>query len=141
VPSYHVGHDPAYYENPDEFDGFRFEKMRKVKGFENKYQFSMTGYALLGTSRRFLFDVSLMQSNRKDFLSFGHGNHSCPGRFFAGEEMKLVLAYLIQNYDIKLANENAGRPANIVDGFRIRPDVTKLVLLRKRTVKSDFEKR
>jgi hypothetical protein len=44
------------------------------------------------------------------------------------------MSYLVQNYDMKLVDETAGRPANIVKDFRISPDVTKSVLFRKRAV-------
>ena len=39
------------------------------------------------------------------FLTFGHGKHSCPGRFFAAQEMKLMLAHLVQHYDVEYMAE------------------------------------
>lgn len=42
-------------------------------------------------------------------INFGLGKHACPGRFFAGNEIKVVLAHLVLNYDIKL-QEGEGRP-------------------------------
>ena len=30
--------DPQYFEDPDRFDGFRFEKLRALPGNDNKYQ-------------------------------------------------------------------------------------------------------
>ncbi|KAI7283122.1 hypothetical protein KC345_g3130 [Hortaea werneckii] len=36
------------------------------------------------------------------FLSFGLGKHSCPGRFFAVQTLKLMLGYLIMRYDFEL---------------------------------------
>ena len=35
------------------------------------------------------------------FLGFGHGKHPCPGRYFAAHEMKLLLAHVVQNYDVE----------------------------------------
>ena len=42
------------------------------------------------------------------FLAYGFGKHACPGRFFAAHKMKLMLAYLVQHYDIEYMSE---RPA------------------------------
>ncbi|KAI6908595.1 hypothetical protein KC318_g3194 [Hortaea werneckii] len=39
------------------------------------------------------------------FLSFGLGKHSCPGRFFAVQTLKLMLGYLITRYDFELPGE------------------------------------
>lgn len=39
------------------------------------------------------------------FLGFGYGKHSCPGRFFAAHEMKLLLAHVVQQYDIEFLPE------------------------------------
>ncbi|KAG8623417.1 hypothetical protein KVT40_008393 [Elsinoe batatas] len=37
----------------------------------------------------------------EDFLPFGMGRHACPGRFFAGVMLKMILAYFITNYEVK----------------------------------------
>ncbi|KAI7220963.1 hypothetical protein KC333_g2045 [Hortaea werneckii] len=39
------------------------------------------------------------------FLSFGLGKHSCPGRFFAVQTLKLMLGYLVTRYDFELPKE------------------------------------
>jgi hypothetical protein len=54
-----------------------------------------------------------------------------PGRFFAAVELKTMLAYVLVNYDIKMAND-AGRPRNIPIGSEMMPDTTAQVLFRKR---------
>jgi cytochrome P450 len=35
---------------------------------------------------------------------FGYGRHACPGRFFAGNEIKLILVKWLMRFDIKLEN-------------------------------------
>ena len=51
-----------------------------------------------------------MVSTHADFLAFGHGVHACPGRFFAADMLKLMMAHVVMNYDVKLAG---GRPKPI----------------------------
>jgi cytochrome P450 len=34
--------DPEFFEDPDRFDGFRFEKLRALPGNDNKYQVCMS---------------------------------------------------------------------------------------------------
>ena len=58
-----------------------------------------------------------------------HG-HS-PGRFFAGNEMKAALAYLVVNYDVKFPNDGA-RPPNQYFGTAVVPNTKAMVLFRKR---------
>lgn len=41
-------------------------------------------------------------------LPFGSGKHACPGRFLVDFEIKMILAYLLINYDLKLATEHNG---------------------------------
>lgn len=36
-----------------------------------------------------------------DFLTFSHGRHACPGRFFAANELKLALAYVAMYYEVE----------------------------------------
>ncbi|KAJ8081622.1 hypothetical protein PM082_007468 [Marasmius tenuissimus] len=35
------------------------------------------------------------------YLSFSHGAHACPGRFFAANVLKLIMANLLLNYEIQ----------------------------------------
>ncbi|KAM0716983.1 hypothetical protein Q7P37_006835 [Cladosporium fusiforme] len=44
--------------------------------------------------------VSAVQISDK-FLPFGLGRHACPGRFFAANTLKLMLAYLVLNFDMQ----------------------------------------
>ncbi|KAK1625299.1 cytochrome P450 [Colletotrichum phormii] len=37
-----------------------------------------------------------------DSLGFGHGQHACPGRFFAANEVKIAMCHLLLKYDLEL---------------------------------------
>ncbi|KAL6834300.1 cytochrome P450 [Trichoderma sp. SZMC 28015] len=102
------------YPDANVFDGFRYHKLRLQPGHETRHQLATTGL---------------------DALSFGHGNHACPGRFFAASEIKVVLAYLLQHYDIKL-EEGQGRPENHHRGAIVSPSAEGTVLLRRRQASS-----
>ena len=54
-----------------------------------------------------------------------------PGRFFAANELKTMMAYLVLNYDVKFAEEGK-RPANIRFGPADLPSHSAQVLFRKR---------
>ena len=65
------------------------------------------------------------------FLAFGHGRHACPGRFFAVHELKLLMAYIVLNYDVEFLPK---RPEGIWrSNFVVPPNV---LLKVKRRVKS-----
>jgi len=73
--------DGEIYTNPEEFDGFRFARLREQDGD------AVVKHQALSTSG--------------DHLTFGFGRHACPGRFFAVNEVKALLAHVIVTYDIK----------------------------------------
>lgn len=70
--------NPERYPDPDVYNPRRFLDMRNQPGQENKWQ-------LVTTSA--------------DHLGFGHGEHACPGRFFASNEVKVALVHLLMKYD------------------------------------------
>ncbi|KAJ6472648.1 cytochrome P450 [Mycena vulgaris] len=74
-------HEQNNYANGDTFDPFRFARMRDDAGEGNKHQ---------------------MVTPSLDFLTFGLGRTACPGRFFAVNEQKLMMAHIIVTYDFKL---------------------------------------
>lgn len=117
VSSWGIHHDEEIYPNASTFDAFRFSQLREggesadaaISENDNKH---------------------LMVSASETYLPFGMGRHSCPGRYFAAIELKLFLAYLAVNYDIKLADE---RPAFVGIGhFPMPPLNEKLMIRRKR---------
>lgn len=110
TPVSQISMDPDIYSNPEVFDGLRFFKMRKKRGEENKWQYVTTS---------------------KESLNWGSGVHACPGRFFAANEIKCIVMYLIMNYDVML-EEGKGRPKNIWTEGGMIPDITGKVLLKKR---------
>lgn len=111
------GHrSPTVYSSPDggsdpsQFDGYRFHRLRSVPGNENTAQFVSTSPYHLG---------------------FGHGNHACPGRFFAANEVKIAMCYLLRRYDWKLA-EGQAEPKVIPFGMSQISDPNAKVSLRRR---------
>ncbi|OSX67134.1 hypothetical protein POSPLADRAFT_1164419 [Postia placenta MAD-698-R-SB12] len=103
--------DERYYENPEVFEPFRFYDMRTENDALRKQY--------VNTSR--------------EFITFGHGKHACPGRFFAVNELKAMMAYIILHYDVKL-EEGVSRPENVWIWHNISPASTK-VLFRERQSK------
>ena len=73
-----------------------------------------------------------------DSLSFGHGNHACPGRLFAEREMKIIMVELLRNWDLRLKGDVEGtggeekRPKNILQRLIITADPTGLIEFRRR---------
>lgn len=64
-------------------------------------------------------------------LNFGYGRHACPGRFFATNEIKMVLARLILEYDIKMPDGQTERYPQIEMGRMTLPNPQKTLLFKK----------
>ena len=77
-----------------------------------------------------------------DNITFGHGRFACPGRFFASNESKIILAMLLLEYEVKFgeAGQEGGRegkgaekrPENQVFADACFPDPKVKMLIRKR---------
>lgn len=67
---------------------------------------------------------------KTDFVAFGHGRHACPGRFFAANELKAMLAHVVSEYDVRL--EEATYPRNFFVGAALVPGKAR-VMFRKRS--------
>ena len=105
-----IQNDPEVTPQPEVFDGLRYYKLRQKEGESHLHQFSTT---------------------QDNVLNFGHGANSCPGRFFASLEIKIILVRLIMDYDWKLP-EDQGRPANIHCHEFIFPNPDAEIYMRKR---------
>ncbi|KAL0568426.1 hypothetical protein V5O48_013554 [Marasmius crinis-equi] len=103
-------HNEAVYPSPQEFRPFRF--VTDDPGSVNDWQNKMTCAS-------------------ESFLAFGGGRHVCPGRFFAATELKIFMAYLVLNYDVKMTCEGV-RPADKWLGIMASPSSTARIMIRKR---------
>ncbi|KNG90080.1 cytochrome P450 [Aspergillus nomiae NRRL 13137] len=63
------------------------------------------------------------------YLTFGHGRHACPGRWFSFQVMKIVIAYIIVNYDIQPLDK---RPDNIVFADLNIPHLSHIIRIKRR---------
>ena len=108
--------DPAIFPSPETFDPYRFMKLREQPGQENSWQFVTTSPEALG---------------------FGHGMHACPGRFFASNEVKIALCYMLLKYDWRLENE-AQRPQNMLISTELIADPRVKLMYRRRKEEVDL---
>lgn len=109
-------YDPELVENPEEFDGFRWSKLRQQENQLNSHLF-----------------VSTSSSS----LLFGHGNHACPGRFFAANEIQIMLVSILLRYDFKYL-EGETRPGNWNLAEMVMQDKNRSLLFKKRANPSKF---
>ena len=58
-----------------------------------------------------------------------------PGRFFAANELKALLAFLVVNYDFKFVG-GGPRPENIYISENVVPDPTVQLMFRKRQLET-----
>ena len=71
-------------------------------------------------------------SATKQHCGFGHGIHACPGRFFAANEVKIALAYILLKYDWKLAEGQGDlRPVTMGSAYTLLYDLKIMVRRRK----------
>ncbi|OLN97841.1 Dihydromonacolin L monooxygenase LovA 4, partial [Colletotrichum chlorophyti] len=102
-------HDEKLYPQPQIYNPRRFLELRSQPGQEKNWQ-------LVTTS--------------PEHLGFGYGDHACPGRFLAANEVKIALVYLLMEYDWKLPGQ---KPQDILAvGSVHEADAKAKVLFRKR---------
>lgn len=93
VASSGIHSDPELYEDPDTFKGYRFYDMARAAVPSDSSK--------AGTAQWKNQVVSLDPS----WFMFGHGRNACPGRFFAINETKALVAHMLLNYDVKLPGD------------------------------------
>ncbi|KAG8169630.1 hypothetical protein KVR01_000375 [Diaporthe batatas] len=94
--------DPVVYDKPDEWDGFRYYKMRQAGDKE---------------------DMAQLACATVEHAGFGVGKHSCPGRFYASDLIKIILCHILMKYDWKVVDN--GSPETVVVAWTqmVHPDV------------------
>ncbi|KAF2492514.1 cytochrome protein [Lophium mytilinum] len=103
--------DPSVFPDPFKFDGHRFLNLSQEPGGATKYQFVSTS---------------------NDSIVFGHGKHACPGRFFASNEIKIILVHLLTKYDVKFSDGVTERPVPMHMGADLIPNPDMKILIKSR---------
>lgn len=109
--------NPRVFPEPTKFKAERFLKMRLQPGEEHRHQFVTLSHEQLG---------------------FGLGTHACPGRFFAANEIKIAMCFMLLNYDFR--NVPGMEPPRMIefDMFRMC-DPGLQIQMRRRTESDDGE--
>jgi hypothetical protein len=101
--------EESVYPNPHEFDPYRFLNLRGIPGKD--------------TSAHFV-------SPSVEHMAFGFGRHACPGRFFAGNEIKIALCHILLKYDFQLVDGK--RPELERVGVSLNANSQGRILIRRR---------
>ncbi|THH27901.1 hypothetical protein EUX98_g6286 [Antrodiella citrinella] len=136
-------HDAENYEEPEVFNPWRFVEHKNAAKAES-------GEGVAGR-----FGVV---STSAEYVTFGHGKHAwyailhdsydmvgerkadnggydSPGRFFAANELKAMLAHLVLTYDIKMENEGV-IPPPFNFGMKMIPNPKGEIMYRRRKSQS-----
>ncbi|EMT61125.1 cytochrome P450 [Fusarium oxysporum II5] len=115
IPAVAVSSDSNVFPQADKFDPLRFYKLRT--------EAKDGGSVEKAANNQF---VSVNQSS----LTFGYGRHACPGRFFAANEIKMILAHALLQYNVKNAGDATERYPNMEFAHMSIPDPSKKLLFK-----------
>ncbi|KAF3904126.1 hypothetical protein AA313_de0202657 [Arthrobotrys entomopaga] len=94
--SVHNNPDIPLYADPS-FDGLRFHNIREAILKENP-------------DNKQAYRTELWTATSTRQLFFGNGRHPCPGRFFASTQSKMLLHYLLTNYEMTVDSDSEYEP-------------------------------
>jgi cytochrome P450 len=86
IPMHAIHMDSDLYPDPALFEPFRFAPKEALPSNAGPHA---------GEKPQPLITIE------ETFLGFGYGRSGCPGRFFASHLLKVMFAYIVQNYDIE----------------------------------------
>ncbi|KIX05632.1 uncharacterized protein Z518_03604 [Rhinocladiella mackenziei CBS 650.93] len=87
--------DEEIFDSPKTFNPWRMYQRRQKEGEAQKHQWVMAS---------------------PTHLHFGYSKHACPGRFFASNEIKVLIALLIMRYDVSAIGIPGGL-AQVAQGY------------------------
>ncbi|KAK4224648.1 putative cytochrome P450 E-class, group IV [Podospora fimiseda] len=114
VPAEAICKDPEIFPEPEEFRPWRFYELRE--SMKGDYEAAQHQFVSIGPT----------------VLTFGWGRHACPGRFFAANELKMIIANALLKFDIKMpGGEEGKRWRNFRFGGQCFPDPTKEIMFKR----------
>ncbi|PVH92285.1 cytochrome P450 [Periconia macrospinosa] len=112
-----ISHDPQIFSDPEKFDGFRYYRKRVAED-------------LIGKSSKYMATTP-----SDEHLAFGHGVQACPGRFFAVNEIKLILVFFLMDYEFKQPERQMASPLHFpFEEYLVLNPTLKLMRRRKKHI-------
>ncbi|KAI9147226.1 Cytochrome P450 monooxygenase CYP1 [Paramyrothecium foliicola] len=111
VDGYHLTTSDTTWQDPASFDPMRFLKLRQKPGQQSRHQFTSLG---------------------SDSPTWGDGPQVCPGRVYAGHELKIILTTLLMNYEFELPHGAKKPSRSFMPNGSVAPDMWAKILVRKR---------
>ncbi|RHZ55558.1 cytochrome P450 [Aspergillus thermomutatus] len=116
-PSRAIMCDNANFDNPYEFDGFRFARLASQKDPSSD-------------SREQLYNSATVT---KTNLAFGYGKHACVGRFYAVRKVKLVFCRLMLDYLVEWEGNVTERPPSLCIEGQLVPNPEQKIRIKRRS--------
>ncbi|KAL9621902.1 MAG: hypothetical protein Q9160_003723 [Pyrenula sp. 1 TL-2023] len=138
VPIHSIHMDPDFHHDPEQFLPFRFAPPESIPKSNPSSLFSSGTEPYANANPDHPTDTAHQPPDDyakslvtldATFLSFGYRQHSCPGRYIAVHLMKVILANMLQRYDVERLPK---RPTRVeLMEFRI-PNEDAKIRVRKR---------
>ncbi|THH15325.1 hypothetical protein EW146_g5148 [Bondarzewia mesenterica] len=110
VPEQAFHYDPAFHEDPDELNPYRFLDKENPDAMSSR-----------------------ISTPDESYLIFGLGRHSCPGRFYGAVLLKLIFTFILLNFDFKLENDDGKKPPrHVILGSFFMPNTKAKIMFRRR---------
>jgi len=124
--------DENFYERAWEFDAFRFSRSKEELTSEGSRAKDETAGETDNTVTKKPRRNEDLVTTSPHFLAFSHGLHACPGRFFAANQLKLLIVHFVLNYDVQPL---ATRPPNTALGDVMIPPLKATMRVRRKARK------
>nr|QHD43136.1 P450 oxygenase [Chaetomium globosum] len=111
VDAHHIDFSPQLWEDPERFDGLRHYRARQKPENGNRFKFANLG---------------------PDAPGWGDGPQACPGRMFADNTLKIILAHILTHYDLELPPGQGKPEKGSMPNGSMSPDTKAKVLFRSR---------
>lgn len=129
VPVLGLHLDERFYPNPEKYDPFRSVKAKRER--ENA-QIKEDGG---GERTKVSFNDLDAGQPTSTYVGFGYGRHACPGRWFAVQLLKILLAHITLNYEIEATGP---QPKTKVIGDAALPPTSATIRVRRRKQKGNM---
>lgn len=99
--AYSVHHDTAFYNDPYRYNPFRFSEPREHAAREAAKDEVENDTKQELENAVAKDKTSSMNQTTETFLAWGHGRKACPGRYFATDVIRLMIAAMVKDYEIE----------------------------------------